>query len=266
MTNFTKSTLCLLTLWTLAQAPSALAQPDKGMTCLLKAYPSLITSIDGQDLVLADGKRLPYGKGTSGEFESRLNQADLHDQMSQCYPLSFPTAGPARDQDPGRLRDAAFFPLLYGSSQELVRSNLRPVNWLPAGKTVQFTRIGGADLALAKVAKTIAARPDLVPIVARLAGTFNWRPIQGTKRMSSHSFGAAIDFQLPKSLGHYWLWAGCKPGAVCNYPQAVLKHPGLQEVVQIFEANGFIWGGKWYHFDTIHFEYRPELLVPQCTC
>jgi D-alanyl-D-alanine carboxypeptidase len=23
---------------------------------------------------------------------------------------------------------------------------------------------------------------------------------------------------------------------------------------------GFIWGGKWYHYDTMHFEYRPELM------
>jgi hypothetical protein len=36
-----------------------------------------------------------------------------------------------------------------------------------------------------------------------------------------------------------------------------------QEVVAIFEKRGFIWGGKWYHFDTMHFEYRPELLTPQ---
>jgi hypothetical protein len=30
--------------------------------------------------------------------------------------------------------------------------------------------------------------------------------------------------------------------------------------VDIFERHGFIWGGKWGHFDTMHFEYRPELL------
>ncbi|WP_265937085.1 M15 family metallopeptidase [Aliarcobacter butzleri] len=29
----------------------------------------------------------------------------------------------------------------------------------------------------------------------------------------------------------------------------------------MFEKYGFIWGGRWYHFDTMHFEYRPELLV-----
>ena len=28
-----------------------------------------------------------------------------------------------------------------------------------------------------------------------------------------------------------------------------------------FETHGFIWGGKWYHYDTMHFEYRPELLM-----
>ena len=32
------------------------------------------------------------------------------------------------------------------------------------------------------------------------------------------------------------------------------------EVIDIFERHGFIWGGKWSHYDTMHFEYRPELL------
>jgi hypothetical protein len=31
-------------------------------------------------------------------------------------------------------------------------------------------------------------------------------------------------------------------------------------IVDIFEKHGFIWGGKWYHYDTMHFEYRPELV------
>ncbi|MDD9945395.1 MAG: M15 family metallopeptidase [Myxococcales bacterium] len=33
------------------------------------------------------------------------------------------------------------------------------------------------------------------------------------------------------------------------------------DVVQAFERHGFIWGGRWYHYDTMHFEYRPELLA-----
>jgi hypothetical protein len=30
-------------------------------------------------------------------------------------------------------------------------------------------------------------------------------------------------------------------------------------IILLFEKYGFIWGGKWHHFDTMHFEYRPEL-------
>ena len=32
-------------------------------------------------------------------------------------------------------------------------------------------------------------------------------------------------------------------------------------IVSLFEDNGFIWGGKWEHFDLMHFEYRPELII-----
>ena len=26
---------------------------------------------------------------------------------------------------------------------------------------------------------------------------------------------------------------------------------------------GAIWGGRWFHYDTMHFEYRPELIEPE---
>jgi hypothetical protein len=32
-------------------------------------------------------------------------------------------------------------------------------------------------------------------------------------------------------------------------------------VVKAFEAYGFIWGGKRMFFDTMHFEYRPGILI-----
>lgn len=38
------------------------------------------------------------------------------------------------------------------------------------------------------------------------------------------------------------------------------RNPIPWEIVEIFEKYGFIWGGKWYHCDTMHFEYRPKLL------
>ena len=32
------------------------------------------------------------------------------------------------------------------------------------------------------------------------------------------------------------------------------------KVIQAFESEGFIWGGKWPVWDNMHFEYRPELI------
>ena len=35
-------------------------------------------------------------------------------------------------------------------------------------------------------------------------------------------------------------------------------------VLKVLEQEGFVWGGRWFHYDTMHFEYRPELLDPKC--
>jgi len=53
----------------------------------------------------------------------------------------------------------------------------------------------------------------------------------------------------------YWLWSPKNSGYRNRVPY---------EIVHIFEKHGFIWDGKWRHFDTTHFEYRPELLCRQC--
>ena len=63
-----------------------------------------------------------------------------------------------------------------------------------------------------------------------------------------HAWGAAID--LNTKFADYWLWN----------PKVAYRNRIPIEIVEIFEKHGFIWGGKWGHFDTMHFEYRPELL------
>ena len=80
------------------------------------------------------------------------------------------------------------------------------------------------------------------------AGTFNCRAVKDTGNRSAHAWGVAIDINT--KFADYWLWA--KNGAYRNQIPF--------EIVEVFERHGFIWGGKWAHFDTMHFEYRPELL------
>ena len=53
----------------------------------------------------------------------------------------------------------------------------------------------------------------------------------------------------------YWRWS--KPDKTGRYRY---RNRVPLEIVELFERHGFIWGGKWYHYDTMHFEYRPELL------
>ncbi len=68
-----------------------------------------------------------------------------------------------------------------------------------------------------------------------------------------HSFGIAIDINVNHS--NYWKWSNKTTADSIPY---INKIPF--EIVKIFEKHGFIWGGKWYHYDTMHFEYRPELM------
>ena len=96
---------------------------------------------------------------------------------------------------------------------------------------------------------------DLKPYLVSIGGTFNWRPIKGTQRLSTHSYGIAIDINTNKS--DYWQW-NCNCTDEEN--KVIYKNRIPQIIIDIFEKNGFIWGGKWYHYDTMHFEYRPELL------
>ena len=54
----------------------------------------------------------------------------------------------------------------------------------------------------------------------------------------------------------YWRWNG----PVDREKTVPFKNRILHRIVEIFERHGFIWGGKWYHYDTMHFEYRPEMM------
>jgi hypothetical protein len=91
---------------------------------------------------------------------------------------------------------------------------------------------------------------------------WNWRDIADTRSRSFHAYGAALDL-LPKSPAGretYWLWAARRTPKWWTISYDKRIHPP-EEVIRAFEAQGFIWGGKWLFFDTMHFEYRPEILI-----
>jgi hypothetical protein len=107
-----------------------------------------------------------------------------------------------------------------------------------------------------------AGNTGLARFIASLgqAGGYNWRDIRGTRRMSYHSWGLALDLQ-PRQAGDmavYWLWERARNPDWMLVPLEKRWKPPAR-VIQAFEHEGFIWGGKWPLYDTMHFEYRPEL-------
>lgn len=88
---------------------------------------------------------------------------------------------------------------------------------------------------------------------------FNWRDIQYISRMSNHALGIAIDVMAKYygDLNAYWYWeATVNEEWFMLTPEQRWMPP--KEIVQIFEDEGFVWGGYWQLWDTMHFEYRPE--------
>ena len=89
-----------------------------------------------------------------------------------------------------------------------------------------------------------------------------WKMISKSSSKSYHSYGAAFD-TLPRRNGGkqiYWAWTRVNNKNWYAVPYEDRWHPP-KDVIKIFEKHGFIWGGKWNNYDTIHFEYRPELII-----
>ena len=234
--------------------------PAPQAECLVRAYPEHVCGAHGNLILMCNGRVLPWRTGYQArDYEDFLDHADLSAQMSERYPLGrVYNNPPARDEDPGRARYEPLFRMMYGEDAEAVRETLVGVPWMVerGGRVVQVTRVNGVDKRLAAVARELSALgPEFDPYFVKDAGTFVWRAIKGTSgRLSMHSFAISIDVGVPMS--DYWRWN--KPLADGTIPY---KNRMPMEIVDVFEKHGFIWGGKWYHFDTMHFEYRPELIA-----
>ena len=238
-----------------------------GLQCIAAAYGDFIREIRNEHesaravVVMNDGTEIRWEDGVEGKtFEQLLNEPDLRDQMSMSYPLGRRSEAPGINDDPGRIRVERFFKSIYGADKQAVKDNLVTVNWMPkhAGGKLRFNKLNGAAQALSAVSSQLddGLAKDLLKYVNPTAGTFNWRKIAGTARLSVHSFALAVDTNLEHS--GYWRWTKKKD------PSLPYRNKIPFEIVEVFEEHGFIWGGKWYHFDTMHFEYRPELLHPLC--
>ncbi len=230
-----------------------------GLQKLIAAYPQQHFKANATCLIWSDGDTMVYQDSINNidkTFQMLLNQPDLEDQLSMPYPKGLDYPIPSRNNDPGRIRVEAFFLKMYGQNKEAVRKNLVEIDFL--GSKLLVTKINSIDKKLAQIAKELSEYPELKKYLENVGGSFNWRKIAGTDRLSTHSFGMTIDINVKYS--NYWRWA-VEDKMEDGKRAITYKNKIPLKIVQIFEQNGFIWGGKWYHYDTMHFEYRPELLI-----
>ena len=252
-------TLCAAALAAALAAMPVSAQDTTPAERLAAAYPGIIKEISGNAVVFSDGSTLPFDDGKGDKpFAQWLEDTDLEDMFAQAY-VKGPAPPPGPEHDPGRARNEAFFLKVYGDCRRRkVAPKLVDVIWLPkkGRQVLKVSPVNGMAERLRAVSAELDELPSSFdPDLKTTASTYNCRVIAGTKRLSAHAFGVAIDIAV--RANGYWRW---QPPAV----QAADHTKDLPpEIVAIFEKHGFIWGGKWRHFDTMHFEYRPELLPPE---
>jgi peptidoglycan LD-endopeptidase CwlK len=244
-----------------ADLPSALEQ-------LKHVYPDHIKEIYQDYIVWHDGTCMPLTQPhDAGAPHDTLNNPCLADQLEQPgYKTGKPESVP--DTDPGRIRYEPFFRKMYGNSQQEVEQNLEYIPWMPAvfgthAKILRVTRINGVHEKIKSISQELEAlalqHPEYIPFLQKPGGTFCWRCIANTTRLSNHSFGMTLDINA--ALSHYWQWDLKKAGRPITEDEPLEYINTIPwDIVEIFEKYGFIWGGKWYHYDTMHFEYRPELI------
>jgi hypothetical protein len=252
-------------------------RPPPGLACLAKYYIGAARKTDaGWGLELPDAGFLSWNNGNdsalpvddppdAGEATDGGEEDDddlapapaLRDIFAVPYEkgLIKPVEGDDTVEDPGRARIDPLFRATYGNSWREVMSHLGKVKFF--GLRYPFHE--RAAEALARVTKRledeVAKDPKLLPFMKNIGGTWHWRRIARSRSLSTHAFGIAIDLNVERS--NYWRW---------QRPKKPLKWKNRypQVIVDAFEAEGFIWGGRWIHYDTMHFEYRPELLDPAC--
>ena len=200
----------------------------------------------------------------NGKMLSEQNLSEEAEYHSVFYPYrngALTDCLPYNGQIPRRSHD--FLDALFGKTEKAIRKHCRLLRFL--NHKVYMNHI--CMDALKKIEQKILseARTDTT-VRSFLDGldifySFQTKGVVGSKNRSYHAYGLAVDL-VPKDYDGkhvYWKWSSVFNKQWYEIPQAERWQPP-QTVIEAFEAYGFVWGGKWPHFDMIHFEYRPEII------
>ncbi|MBN2737107.1 MAG: M15 family metallopeptidase [Spirochaetales bacterium] len=250
----------------------------KIMEAFLKGYPSRISRLEerhGDYAVLIGEEWYYYAKG-------KLLREDLLAEEGKYTAFSIYNyyLGPLRykelsDEEKERIRDNSrerdrnpptrhpgFFNALWEAYDEKSAwDNMKSMLFLGHRIEVHWRLLedfASIEMELLEMAKTDKELADFIGDISS-AAAYNYRRIAGTRSLSFHSYGIALDIvtRNPEKKPAYWYWI--KSLEWYSIP-AEDRYSPPQKFIDVFENHGFVWGGKWMYFDAIHYEYRPEVL------
>jgi hypothetical protein len=253
---------------------------EREVRALALAWPGRIAETavrDGEWMLRVDETWFAWADGRLLVETERHRAAEFVGLSFYRYPLELPPLAPVDDETAARLRDRvreneanpprrddAFLGLLL-RARDRAETERRITRTEIAGFTVYVHEDTAPALALvsAELRALKASDPEVAAFLRGLVemNGYNYRFVDGTRTRSYHSYGLAVDL-IPRGYGGrhpYWRWAMTKEPDwwAVPYERRWMPPPAL---VEAFERHGFVWGGKWLFFDTMHFEYRPEVL------
>jgi len=214
------------------------------------AYPDTIQEITKNYIAWPDGKRMQIKKfGLTDKYNAKKYRVDK-------------SIGSISKLDVRHDSFEPFFRKMYGNSPREVEKKLVTIYWLKNlyGKKypLRVTTVNNVHKKLERISENLEKLPvKYHKYVKTPASGYYWRNVAKESYLSMHSFGIAIDINVKYS--NYWLWDYMKSKKTLTHLTLNNKIP--MEIVEIFENEGFRWGGRWYHYDTMHFEYRPDEFV-----
>jgi len=238
---------------------------DLRVRALLEGYGSLMDSVTylEDDVLFEVGGKFIFFQDGRLLSEAHLGNPDRFDPLFYTYSLQPLTEPPPLTDDPRYSTD--LLEALFGRTELQIRAHGQSMTFLDHKIFVNDFCVG----ALAEVEQDIWNAAQTDPAVQlwldelEVAYSFIDKEIVGSGSRSHHAWGLAIDLVPASYRGKhvYWRWSRVfHPDSWHRIPISERWSPP-QAAIEAFERHGFVWGGKWSHFDTIHFEYRPEILA-----
>lgn len=247
-----------------ARKESALRE-DARVRAFVRAYDALIDSVTyrDDDLVFTIAGQAIYFQDGRMLAERRL------DRREQCDPIFYRYSLEALTEPVSPSEEAVRFctdvqEALWGRTEDQIREHAHSTTFLDRRMFLNDLAVQALREVEGDILSISPADPAVASWIDDVAVTYSFinRGIAGTSTRSQHAWGLALDLVPTSYEGRqvYWRWSRVWNRDAWHRIPLEQRWSPPAAVVETFERHGFVWGGKWAHFDNIHFEYRPEIL------